>query len=53
MVVLYVLLEKLNEQSKSEKGRVPPLAVPSAYSEVFDRYVLNIGSAYAVCRTSW
>ena len=49
-----VLLEKLNELSKKEKKTVPPpLAVPSAYSEVFDRCVLNIGGAYALCLTFW
>ena len=45
-----VLLEKLNELSKKEKPTtLPPLAAPSAYSEVFDRCVLNIGSAYMQC----
>ena len=52
-VLVCVLLGKLNELSKSEKEPIPPPAVPSAYSEVFDRCVLNLGSAYAVYLISW
>ena len=52
-LLVCVLLGKLNEQNlKSGKEPILPPAVPSAYSEVFDRYVLNLGSAYVVCLTS-
>lgn len=48
-----ILLEKLNVLSKSEKTMVPPPPAPSAYSEVFDRCVLNFGSANVACLTPW
>ena len=50
-VLVCVLLGKLNELSKSEKVPMPAPAFPSAYSEVFDRCVLNLGGAYVIA--SW
>lgn len=43
-----LLLGRLNDKSNSEKVIVPPPAVPSAYSEVFDRCALHPGSAYLI-----